>query len=385
MSDCRKGGQAVAQNREKSDNSEENSPREGGEESESLAPIGYGPAEAPAMPEGDLPATSSVRPTGAVETVKEFWDEHKDLSPLAQIVVGSLVIGGLFLAIGTWFGFRIDQRAAERESAREEAEDIREFQIKFAKEEPTGVILPDLEMPGLRQKNRDFTRSTLDGANLTGADLEGSIFVESSLRSATLDAADLGGSDMSGVDLRDASLIDAYLGPAPTDAVPDRSSDIYRQEPIKCAGPAEVRSGGANLSQAQLSGADLSRSDLFWAGLVDIRGENVEFVDAYAANSSWWRAAITWSDMSGISLRCADVRCARIWGTNLSGADLSEADLRDTHFTDGFDANYGHSDIDGVDWTGAYFNAGTRFPPNFDPIAAGMTFLAEENGVMCDA
>lgn len=63
----------------------------------------------------------------------------------------------------------------------------------------------------------------------------------------------------------------------------------------------------ADLSRANLSGADLSRADLSWANLsgADLSGADLSWADLSKANLSW-----------------ADLRRANLRGANLSDADL---------------------------------------------------------------
>ncbi|HNS41036.1 MAG TPA: pentapeptide repeat-containing protein, partial [Promineifilum sp.] len=61
-----------------------------------------------------------------------------------------------------------------------------------------------------------------------------------------------------------------------------------------------------------------------------------------------WLADLAGADMRGANLRSTDMR-----ESNLVGADLSETTLQDTNLT------------------GSRFDANTRWPVGFDPIAAG--------------
>ena len=74
---------------------------------------------------------------------------------------------------------------------------------------------------------------------------------------------------------------------------------------------------GADLSGANLSCADLSRANLSWANLSE--------ADLSGANLSW--ANLFRSDLSGANLSCADLSGAKLPGADLSGANLSCVDL----------------------------------------------------------
>jgi len=74
---------------------------------------------------------------------------------------------------------------------------------------------------------------------------------------------------------------------------------------------------GADLSGANLRGADLSSADLSGANL---SGANLRSADLSGANLSG-------ADLRSADLRSANLRSADLSGANLSGADLSSADL----------------------------------------------------------
>ena len=85
---------------------------------------------------------------------------------------------------------------------------------------------------------------------------------------------------------------------------------------------------GANLRRADLSGADLSGANLSGANLrrADLSGANLRRADLRRADLSG--ANLRRADLSGADLRRADLRRADLSGANLSGADLSGANLR---------------------------------------------------------
>ncbi len=74
---------------------------------------------------------------------------------------------------------------------------------------------------------------------------------------------------------------------------------------------------GANLSRANLVGADLRRANLEWANLsgADLRGANLS------------RANLEGANLSGANLCGANLEEANLSGANLGGADLDEANL----------------------------------------------------------
>ncbi len=96
----------------------------------------------------------------------------------------------------------------------------------------------------------DFTRASLDRANLTGSNLRDCVLVEASLRDARLDGATCPGADLRRADFSGASLQKCSLRSA------------------KCSG-TDFR--GANLTQADLDEADLRGANLSSANLDRVR------------------------------------------------------------------------------------------------------------------
>ena len=96
----------------------------------------------------------------------------------------------------------------------------------------------------------------------------------------------------------------------------------------------------ADLSDANLCGADLCDADLRCANLSD--------ADLSDAN-------LRCANLSDADLRCADLRCANLCGADLCGADLSDADLRCANLSG---ANL--SDADLCDAKGCYLSCPTE-------------------------
>lgn len=96
----------------------------------------------------------------------------------------------------------------------------------------------------------------------------------------------------------------------------------------------------ADLFNATLSGADLSKAALFRSDLsyADLFRSDLSYADLRSADL---RAAnLSYADLSNADLRASDLSYA-----DLSGADLRSADLRDTYLND--------ADLSGVDLSGA--------------------------------
>jgi hypothetical protein len=100
-----------------------------------------------------------------------------------------------------------------------------------------------------------------------------------------------------------------------------RDRNPYIDPDLTGADLAELNLRGANLSRANLSGADLRGANLIDA--------NVAGADLSAANLS--RADLNWAHLGGADLIEADLSNANLFEANLSDADLSGADLREAN------------------------------------------------------
>ncbi len=168
----------------------------------------------------------------------------------------------------------------------------------------------------------------LSGADLQAVNLEGALLIEAHLagtdmRVAHLDAAHLEWARMGETRLEEASLQRAFLVAA-----------HLAQAQLQGAHLEEARLLGANLSGANLTGAYLDNTQMQWASMLT-------------------------ANLQGASLRGARLIGVDLLSANLSGADLSDADLEDAHLS----------------WArlrGAKYNDRTRWPEDFDHIAAGV-------------
>ncbi len=84
---------------------------------------------------------------------------------------------------------------------------------------------------------------------------------------------------------------------------------------------------GANLQQANLSGSDLAHTDLSGAYLVDVDLSNAG--ELWEKGTDLWErgAGLTDADLSGANLTGADLSNAYLAGANLEGADITDEQL----------------------------------------------------------
>ena len=107
----------------------------------------------------------------------------------------------------------------------------------------------------------------------------------------------------------------------------------------------------ADLRGANLSGANLSGADLYGANL---SGANLSGADLYVANLSG-------ADLSGANLSGADLRGANLYGADLYGADLRGADLRGANL---YGANLRGANLYGANLYGADLHRANLYGAN---------------------
>ena len=136
--------------------------------------------------------------------------------------------------------------------------------------------------------------------------------------------ANLSGADLSGADLSEANLSGADLS-------------------------------GANLSEANLSGADLFGANLSGANLsgANLRGADLNGANLNGANLRG--ANLRGADLNGANLRRADLNGADLWHVNLSGAKLCDANLwyADLHKANFWYAGLWHANLSGANLSDA--------------------------------
>lgn len=156
----------------------------------------------------------------------------------------------------------------------------------------------------------------LDGANLAGANLSGAILTKATLKRANLEAADLSNAmlfkaKLDGANLRGANLQRAMAGEIELIGANLQGADIRL---------VDLRD--SRLARADMTGADLSGSHLHNARMGAAKLKDAIMVDVVAINAQMTRA-----DLSGADLRRADLYGTDLREANLSGADLVGARL----------------------------------------------------------
>lgn len=166
-----------------------------------------------------------------------------------------------------------------------------------------------------------------------GSDFSGKDFQNRDLRRENLNGANLAGSNLTAADMSDAVMTKANLREA-------------------------------NLSRARMGGADLSGADL--------RRANMESIGIQGANLS--QANLEDLDLKGASLQNCTFRGANLRGVSgirdFTRADFRDADLRGAYLLGAVD--YGGNT---AKFTGAKYDARTRWPKGFDVEGSGAKFV----------
>ena len=154
----------------------------------------------------------------------------------------------------------------------------------------------------------DGERACLNGADLSGVDLQnaylnGVNLEGADLREANLSGASLSGANLEGANLQGADLREAYLGRANLHGAILRATNFEAADlALACLTDADM--SGAQLKDANLSGASLRSANLLGANLQS--------------------AFLKFSNFVGADLREANLRRAVLDGANLEGALLGE-------------------------------------------------------------
>ena len=132
----------------------------------------------------------------------------------------------------------------------------------------------------------------------------------------------------------------------------------------------------ANLSNADLRGANLSNADLFGANL---RGANLSNADLCGANLRG--ANLFGANLRNADLRDADLRCANLSNADLRGANLSNADLFGANLRG---ANLSNADLCGASIDQMMWNIYTVFYPLQCPESGSYIGYKKASGLVVE-
>ena len=227
--------------------------------------------------------------------------------------------------------------------------------------------LTNWDFSGQDLTRANFTLSTMTDVDLTGASVVGASFAgargfekdqlysTASYRAGRLSRIHLGQLDLSGWDFSQQDLHNAIL----------HISSL----------------AGANLSGANLTGADLSLAGLDEASFDDAVIAGTRLFKAEPTQEQIYSTAsyrdrdmygvdFSHNDLTGWDLRGQNLSFATFVESSLSSADLSGANLSTANLL----VAGGRLDDVNFDSTTVY-NQWTLFPPDFNPVDAGLTFV----------
>ena len=226
----------------------------------------------------------------------------------------------------------------------------------------SGADLGGASLISATVEGTDFSTADLSSADLTALDLSGLNFSGADLGGARLEYANLGGADLNAADLNAAHLANANLSVADLREASLINADLSYSD---LSGAALE---DANFQRANLEGATLRNLDLSgyagWTDFTDARLVDVDAVGFELQRRKFRNADLSGSNFSGASLLVRLIN-AVLLDAVLVGADLSGSDLRA--------ADLSTADLSGANLAFASYNTDTKFPPLFDPVAAGMT------------
>jgi uncharacterized protein YjbI with pentapeptide repeats len=220
-----------------------------------------------------------------------------------------------------------------------EAGKVEEFNASRGVRRPPDLFAADLSNKNLRGAN--LSGANLEKADLSGADLTGAI-----LEGCNLSGSDLTGAKLIGVQglkircreawLEDVSLVDSdFTGGDFREAVlngVNAVGTVFNAVRFSGAEVLNADLSGADMTEARLANADFSGTKLDSAVLVQAKMGETEFTRASMKEADLTGARgsgvkLNHVDLSGAVLREADLTEADFGGSNLSGADLTRADL----------------------------------------------------------
>ena len=188
--------------------------------------------------------------------------------------------------------------------------------------------LRDLDLAGLDLAGIDFHNADLSNANLTGADLTGASLSDARLVHTNLTRTNLSGANLDkailvGAKLHKANLTDAKLKRANLSGKSKKRGDVVRPWP------------GADLSNANLTGANLANADLTAARLNNAKLNHAILTKAtlsfaIAKHANFNNAAAshmiaTYANFQSATLKKANLSHANFNFANLKGAKLAGA------------------------------------------------------------
>lgn len=225
-----------------------------------------------------------------------------------------------------------------------------------------------------------FVDQDLSGVDLRGADLRGTIFEATNLKGAIFGGAEGKITNLQGSDLSKANLTDVNWGPVIADC---HTKLPYNLDIAKllvfpiwtgCEGhPPRTSSPSAYRFQRGIVLQSMDVSNSYYVDR-DLSGFNFQYSNF--DNSDFSHATLIGLDIEGGSYQkanfeYANLTNARFTAVNFTEASFTHADLSNVTLKE---VDFSSANLDEAKLTGLCFDANSKWPPGFDPLAAGAKF-----------
>ena len=233
------------------------------------------------------------------------------------------------------------------------------------------AALAQLDLTGANFELSNLTSAHLRESTLTNANLSGANLTSASLGSSKLTNANLSGANLTSADLYNTTLTDANLTGALVRGAGfgSTTSRGFTQSQLQSTASYQAKDlRGVNLAHNNLSGWDFSGQNLtglflsknvFWPAS---NLTNANLSGANLTSAELFQTTLTNANLSGANLTFAFLNTSTLTNANLSGANL-----KNTWLSEVFDLSTATFD------TATVYNQWTVFPDEFDPAAAGLT------------
>jgi uncharacterized protein YjbI with pentapeptide repeats len=188
----------------------------------------------------------------------------------------------------------------------------------------------------------DFTRSSLQGADLDYAQLQGASLTAAQLQGASLWIAQLQGASLGGAYLQGASLHGAYLQGALLAGAQLQGASLDSAQ-LQGAWLDIAELQGASLNGAQLQGASLDGAQLqgAWINIAKLQGASLN-------GAKLQGAALDSAQLQGIDLKDSSIQSTVFWGAYVwraRNAACTPARIADPEFKDVVEVNRENEEI----------------------------------------
>jgi uncharacterized protein YjbI with pentapeptide repeats len=268
------------------------------------------------------------------ETTRLTWRDFKKagvITAAALSVLPVLLVFTIATFPGEWLGRDPERAPFVQELGRRPLswatlhDVLFDGDIDIVAGKPTSLWSHRLVLPNLEQPPEKFS--------LRGRHLEGAVLLSASLKKVDFTAARL-----QGAVLRDADLSEARFLCADVSLKVEPGAEAWTGSPKQCVQLQGAQLGQANLTGALLSGAQLRRANLDFTRLQNAKLDGAQLQNAFLNNAKLHgtslndanleQANLSAAELQGASLQRAKLNGAFMPSVNLKGAQLEQAELR---------------------------------------------------------